>query len=532
MNDAQHQTLRRTNRSRTCAARVRLVCSILVLLVAWNTTRAYTGAQSSETPSGPGRHSLGHRSDLDATSANGTQQGALPDILTSPRDAQQATRDAPASKRVVPQVKLERITRSGAQNVRVPLEAAASEPALAPDALVVVAGKALVAKERDGSVVLEQANRSTSVLSAAGTKSTSPLSLASTKDKVRLPWLVVDSHSHNTTSIVRSAQPFLKLARAIQWDPESQLHVAEFLIGLEAESGESGDLAEPLDASLVVSCDSVEPQAVRFEAIGPAGDQHVRVGCSAHVKNERAEQELSLRLRGAEYTYTFEIPHRPGRFELQASTTSVLGMGLGEVTLTVVQREEDGTALVAKEPVVVPLHVSDGEIEPNALSIAAGHSQGQVNVHIRGPGELQVRAGLAQQESEPISIQVRWPVLLSCMAPAGGAVGGFLAQRWRRKHPSKKRGRKSHHIMAIVEGAIVGTVLVLTLMLLPSMGLVPDWARTAEIAWFVAAVFAGFLGLELLDRIARVFFRQQREPDRDTETSNGVSSSTARTTQP
>jgi hypothetical protein len=63
--------------------------------------------------------------------------------------------------------------------------------------------------------------------------------------------------------------------------------------------------------------------------------------------------------------------------------------------------------------------------------------------------------------------------------------------------------------MAVIEGAVVGTVVVLSLMLVPDMGLVPDWARTAEVAWFVAAVFAGILGLELLDRIARLFFHQR-----------------------
>ena len=52
--------------------------------------------------------------------------------------------------------------------------------------------------------------------------------------------------------------------------------------------------------------------------------------------------------------------------------------------------------------------------------------------------------------------------------------------------------------------------------------------RTAEIAWFVAPAFAGFLGLELLDRVARLFFRQR--PARDEP--DTASSSTARPTQP
>jgi hypothetical protein len=261
-----------------------------------------------------------------------------------------------------------------------------------------VAGSGHVAKASDGSVVLEQAKSSTSVVSVVGPKASSPQRLGSLEQKLKLPWLVVDSQARDTYSVVRSAQPFIKLARAVQWDAEHKLHIAEVLIGLDAESGDGGALAEPLVASLAVSCDSVEPQSVRFTTIGSAGDQLVRVACSPQVKNERAEHTLSLRLRGAEYSYAFEIPHRPGRFELQASTSTVLGMGLGELTLTVLQLEEDGTELVAREPIVVPLHVDEGELSPDSLTIAAGAAQGSVTVHLRGNGALQVRAGLGERE--------------------------------------------------------------------------------------------------------------------------------------
>jgi hypothetical protein len=417
--------------------------------------------------------------------------------------------DAPHARPLL--LRSERSRRVGSEAVRVPLESAGPVQ-LAPDDLTVVAGKVHVDKAEDGSVVLEQAASSTSVLSVVGPKANTPQRLAAVEQKLQLPWLVVDSQAEPARDAVRSARPFIKLARAVQWDPERKLHVAELLIGLDAESGEGGELAEPLESSLVVSCDSVEPQTVRFTSIGSAGDQLVRVGCSPHVKNERAEQTLSLRLHGAEYDYAFEVPRRPGRFELQASTSSVLGMGLGELTLTVLQREEDGTPLEAEERLTIPLHSDNGELLPDTLVIRKGAAQGSVTVHVRGSGQLHVRAGLAERESEALAIDVRWPVLLAAMAPAGGALGGFMAARWQRKQPARKRRRKHDDVMAVIEGAVVGSVIVLTLMLVPNLGLVPSWARTAEIAWFVAAVFAGFLGLELLDRIARLFFHQRNEP--------------------
>ena len=424
--------------------------------------------------------------------------------------------------RAIPQLVPER-TRRVRQAVRVPLETPGAK-ALTPKDLTVVAGSAHVEAARDGSVVLQQAKSSTSVVSVVGPKASSPHRLGVIEQKLKLPWLVVDSQAVNAHSVVRSARPFLKLARAVQWDPEKKLHIAEVLIGLDAESGGGGALAEPLIASLAVSCDTVEPQSVRFSSIGSAGDQLVRVSCSPKVKNERAEQSISLRLQGAEFEYAFEIPRRPGPFELQASTNSVLGMGLGELTLTAVQREEDGTPLVAREPMIVTLHADEGELTPETLTIAAGSAQGLATVHVRGHGELLVVAGSAERASQPVPLRVRWPFLLASMAPAGGALGGFMAVRWQRKQPLRRPLRKYQHVMAIVEGAVVGTVVVLTLMLVPDVGLVPDWARTAEVAWFVAAVFAGFLGLELLDRIARLFFHQRPTSSSTTATPSTSSS--------
>ena len=353
--------------------------------------------------------------------------------LPAPVLAQDGDREL--RSRSVPLLKPERLRSVGQQAVRVELEPESDQE---PADVTVVAGAAHVAQASNGSVVLEQAQSSTSVVSVAGPKASSPQRLGSLEQKLKLPWLVVDSQARDTYNVVRSAQPFIKLARAVQWDPERKLHIAELLIGLDAESGDGGALAEPLVASLAVTCDSVEPQSVRFSTIGSAGDQLVHVECSPNVKNERSEQVLSLRLQGAEYDYAFEIPHRPGRFELQASTSSVLGMGLGELTLTAVQREEDGTELTAREPIVVPLHVDNGELIPDSLTIPAGSAQGVATVHLRGSGELQLRAGLAERESPSVPIHVRLPILLTAMAPLGGALGGFMAARWQSKHPSRK----------------------------------------------------------------------------------------------
>lgn len=442
-----------------------------------------------------------------AVLACATQAHAQAEPAPREVEARSAERQARAL-RLAPQ-----LTRAWGTRVRVPIGAEGTLQEHAADKLMVVAGPGSVAKADDGGAVLEQARSGTSVLSSVDAKAIAKQSQLSTDSKTPLPWLVVDSQQRNEENVVRSARPFLKLARAVQWDPVRQLHIAEFLLGLDAESGETGALSEPLEASLAVSCDEVTPQTVKLTTIGPAGDQLVRVGCSAQVKNERADQVLSVRLQSGSLDYEFQIPHRPGPFQLSASTSSVLGLGLGELTLTAVSAEEDGTPLPAASVQHVPLRISDGELDPDSLTIAAGASQGSISVHVRGSGQLQIRAGLAERESEPVLLRVRWPILLSCMAPLGGAIGGYLALGLQRKRHPRSSRRPTQWISACIEGALVGVVAVLALTLLPSLGLLPSWARTAEIAWFVVAVFAGFLGLELMDRLARMFFKQRAEPD-------------------
>ena len=377
-----------------------------------------------------------------------------------------------------------------------------------PSKLLVVAGRARLARTPDGSSIVQQPSATTSVLSSADAKEIAARSLVTASHKTSLPWLVVDSVAPQLgrAEPIRSARPYLQLARAVRWDEQRKLHVAEFRVGLDAELGSDGKLAEPFDASISVSCDSVEPSSVRLDEVGPAGERSLQVFCSPAVKNERAQQTLSVRLESGALDYPFELPHRPGSFELLASTPSVLGLGLGELTLTVLQTEEDGTPLKAGEALRIPLHVTDGELDPDSLTINAGAAEGSASVRVRGSGQLLMFAGIAERQSAPVSVRVRWPVLLSCMAPLGGAVGGYLARGMRRKKPQRgKRGWRT--ALAMFEGALVGTLVVLAVLILPALGALPEWARTTEIAWFTVAAFAGFLGLELFDRLARLFFR-------------------------
>lgn len=384
--------------------------------------------------------------------------------------------------------------------------------------LLVVAGRARLQRAADGSSVVEQPKATTSVLSSTNAKEIAAASLVTTAHKTSLPWLVVDS-AQPDQELLRSARPYLQLARAVRWDAEKHVHVAEFRLGLDAERGSEGKLAEPLDASLSVSCDAVSPENVTLDEIGPAGERTLTVLCSPKVKNERNPQTLSVRLQSGALDYPFELPHRPGAFVLLGSTPTVMALGLGELTLTVYQTEEDGTPLKASEALRVPLHVTDGEIDPDSLVIVPGSDQASADVRVRGSGQLQVFAGVSERQSSAVSVRVRWPVLLSFVTPLGGAVGGYLSRGVRRKQAGARGKRGLRTAMAMLEGALVGTLVVLAVLVIPSFVPLPEWARTAEIAWFTVAAFAGFLGLELFDRLARAFFRSS-EPSEPVKASD------------
>lgn len=372
--------------------------------------------------------------------------------------------------------------------------------------LLVVAGRARLQQAADGSSVVEQPKATTSVLSSTNAKEIAAASLVTTAHKTSLPWLVVDSAQPDQEP-VRSARPYLQLARAVRWDAQKHVHIAEFRLGLDAERGSEGKLAEPIDASLSVSCDAVSPENVTLDEIGPAGERRVTVSCSPKVKNERNPQTLSVRLQSGALDYPFELPHRPGAFVLVGSTPNVMALGLGELTLTVYQTEEDGTPLKATEALRVPLRVSDGELDPDSLLIAPGADQAAADVRVRGSGQLLVFAGVSERQSSAVSVRVRWPVLLSFLTPLGGAVGGYLSRGVRRKKSTPRGRRGMRTAMAMLEGALVGTLVVLAVLVIPSFAPLPEWARTTEVAWFTVAAFAGFLGLELFDRLARLFFR-------------------------
>jgi hypothetical protein len=381
--------------------------------------------------------------------------------------------------------------------IRMPLSLEGqSAQGLDTDTIRITSGAGAISRAPSGAAMLELRGEGQVIVSSESGKNSAGDSEISVERKTALPWLVIETRRGARGTTVHTARPFLTLAKAILWNAAEQRHVAEFLFGLDSESGEPGPLAQPIDARFTVSCDDVLPSAARIAHVGPAGYGTVRVGCSRSVKNERAQQQLEIHVDRGNLSYPFQIPRRPGPLSLTGSSR-VLGFGLGNLVLTVSRVEEDGSAMSSGAQLPVQLVVEQGRLDVHGLTIPRGAHEASVEAHPPGIGRIAVRAVASAQQSPPLAIELTWPVLPVSAMIAGGTLGGFLSAL--RRAPRVRRRRT-------LEGALVGLLITLVVLVVPSFATLPAAARETELGLFVLSALAGYIGTQLLDRAARALF--------------------------
>jgi hypothetical protein len=388
-------------------------------------------------------------------------------------------------------------TASG--KVRVPLafEGLAART-IDTDEIRITSGAAAIVRAPNGAPLLELAGEGLVIVSSEPGKDSAAESEIRNDRKTPLPWLVIETQRVEGGTAVRTARPFLTLAKAIEWRGDAQRHVAEFLFGLDPERGEPGPMTQPLEARLTVTCNEVEPQAARVAQIGPAGYGVVRVGCSREVKNERRLQQLEVHVDRGTLSYAFQIPRRPGAIALRGSS-QVLGFGFGDLLLTVGRVEEDGTPMKSDAQAEVQLVVDEGRLDVDAITLRAGAHEARVHAHPPGLGRLSVRALAGALQSPPLVVELTWPLLAVTSMLLGGTLGGYLCAHVMRKSPRHRRWRT-------FEGTMVGLLVTLIVLVLRSLSLLPDWARETELGLFVLAAAAGFIGTPLLERGVKKLF--------------------------
>jgi hypothetical protein len=213
------------------------------------------------------------------------------------------------------------------------------------------------------------------------------------------------------------------------------------------------------------------------------------------VKNEQSQQWIEIHVGTGNLRYPFQLPHRPGAPLLLASGTSLPGLGLGAVTLTVKRVEEDGSPLSAADPARVQLLAAGGgTLTPNALTIPAGQGEASVELRPSGLGSLQVTAVLGEQRSQALQLQLRWPWFAMLAMLAGSSIGAFLG------YVRSKRKRSYRRSLADL---LSGVLLALASLLVPQLTALPSWARPTELSFLLIAAAAAFLGLDAFEAVVR-----------------------------
>jgi hypothetical protein len=386
-------------------------------------------------------------------------------------------------------------TPSGAIRVPLALEGLAARY-IDTEKLRITSGAATITRSPTGVPLLQLAGEGRVIVSSEpGENSAGHIEIRSDR-KTPLPWLVIETERTDAGTVVRTARPFLTLAKAIVWDAGAQRHVAEFLFGLDQETGEPAPLTQPIDVRFAATCDEVQPAAARIAQVGPAGYGIVRVACSRAIKNQSAVQQLDVDVERGSLAYPFLIPRRPGPLALTGSTR-VPGFGFGTLVLTMGPGEEDGTPMQTDTAMQVQLVADEGWLDVDAVTVPGGAQGVSVTTHPPGIGRLSVRALAGAQRSAPLTIELTWPLLPVIAMISGGMLGGYL---------SASRRSLAWRWLRTFEGALAGSFLTAIVLVLPSLVTLPAWTRETDLGLFALATPVGYIGTHWLERAAYKVF--------------------------
>jgi hypothetical protein len=386
--------------------------------------------------------------------------------------------------------------------VRLPLsgqmDAQSPQPVHVQDSFGIAAGAGRIDASTAEAPVLELPANSVTIVTSQRGKDNVDQQELSADQKTALPWLLVETGRAEAPASLRSGRPFLTLARAVTWDAKSERHLAEFLFGLDAEQGAPGPLRDALDIRFGVTCEDVTPQRAQIATIGPAGYDTVKVACSREVKNEREQQHLELFAGQGHLSYPFRIPRRPGPPRLFVSANRILGFGFESVVLTASQVEEDGSPLGSDEDRLYHLTSSGGALDVSELVIKKGSSDASVEIRPNGIDDLDISASFGAARSEPVRVELAWPIVPLAAMLSGGSLGGLIS--------AFTTGRNKRRYRRVPEGAAIGLLVALAALLVPSIGSIPTELLGTGIGSFVVAALAGFAGVPLVERLAQLVF--------------------------
>lgn len=199
----------------------------------------------------------------------------------------------------------------------------------------------------------------------------------------------------------------------------------------------------------------------------------------------------------AEQPYALDVQPR---VELTPRRNPILGLGLDEIVVVAecVQAHGAPVALNAASPITVVCS-SGREGGVDGLRVSAAEPQAVFRFRSAWIGPARIVATVRTPEGAilgSVSIQQSMPWAQLIVAIAGGALGGYT-RRFVRGARRRQAGRR------VVEGTIVGLVAFLAGVLGVGFFSLPAVIVATVAGAFLTGVFAGFVGVSLLEKLPR-----------------------------
>ncbi|MEO6004126.1 MAG: hypothetical protein ABIZ04_10660 [Opitutus sp.] len=354
------------------------------------------------------------------------------------------------------------------------------------------------AKSLDGKLSLNLAQPSAIVLKP---KAISTMAVA-VHGKVTLPGgAVVPLTGMDTPGVVNQAQWFRLTFSAspipAAWDESAGSYLTQLTFGLQrpADAPASLTLGQPVIVKLgYQGLTAPETTMISLEAAGLENEKTI----SLHFTPQSPKPTILVRSSISDVN--LELTAIP-RLAVQPERTSILGLGLDVVAVTITRIEPDGRSLSVNQDTPVTLSVEGrARVEPSAFVLPAGSATTRFAVRSSGLGRFTIRASADGVAGSAVVGQT-FPTGALVAAILGGALGGF-SRRFIKGSRSRANARR------IGEGVIVAVIVFVAGVLGVGYLNLPAAVVATEAGAFLTGALAGFAGVSVFEKLAQTTVTQ------------------------
>jgi len=315
-------------------------------------------------------------------------------------------------------------------------------------------------------------------------------------EKRALPGLLIAAPEPGQTS-VRILRLFLQARHVpLHWDEKLGAYSTVLIVGLDDEQGKPGGASLPSTITIELigtNLRAITPARVTIEKTGTNGYREVTIAADHY------DSEIEVSAHSDLGDQRFKSSVNPG-FELAviASQERVLGFGLDSTHITVTRFAANGQQLSDPRSLAVTLATNRGNLATPSLTIPERAASASTLLYSTGSGAAEIRASAARGSSR-VSVDFVVPWLHLFAAVAGALIGGALQLAYKKRFQHWKRGL----LIAVAVGIVVDLTMATGLL----VSLLPTTIIRTELGWFVIGALSGFIGVELVARLAAFVFK-------------------------